>query len=978
MENNNLQGYKEYNDELFNEIEENEDLNFSIESIENNHNKYIEDKDETKERNNLINEFNNKQFKSNLYTFENNILNFSFYKQKEELIKENKIPVKQPKRLLMRKEDFTRLNKEINFKKQLKIEREEQEIEGRDTISNNNNNNTDIDKKNDKKNNKELSRRGEEILNNKDSYDFKNLYHFLTEDDYFNFIFVFLIIKFYVKSKSNAYVDLEECYLHNKDNNSRDFIELRKEIKLFNDEIEEDASFKKLITVKSKTPPQTILTYIREFGNTHNKNNIYLLNYLYLVHTNPLFKEEKIYKTWKLYLGKILAIWDYKDQAGITDSLPLKYLVCKKLIQKLFKEKEKGKFLNYKISKRQKEGNLLDLLPIEANDDIPRFSFSPDSNVTLIYNLVFDLFLSFTFITLPMIYILKLDSFFFLIINVISNGIYLFYIIKSFRDLTFDNMNNLEKDLNKIFATNMFNIYFLIDILSIMPFDILNSDGGSPDFPNNSYLNWKFFMLVRYPRLGKSSSFFEKTKYAAQFRLLVLMGKFVLIALWMGLFFTSFFESDTYNKNFNRSASCSTNNLNDKIKSSCLFMDALYIGGYLVPGKALLFPPFYDEEKTTFQYFYIFLAFFIGQIITANVFSNVSDIINSLNESENKYKEIRDEHRLIEYFYKIEDDTSQLVQNYYSYLWLKHKEDIYGKSLFHNLSKKMKKSFNKAMIPGYQCMIRELMDLTTTDNKFIIYIISILEKYIAIPYERVITQGSVIKGLFFLYNGRLFLTDEPELTSKRNIYNFNFDGKLAEIKKEQTRIRLNEKRRDLEGEMVASKKRMLEKIESMDDKIIKDDTENSDKTIFPLDSIFIKTGRAVETMYCKTYCDLFYIPLRVFDNNLLINYPNEMHKLSITARDYGAKKVGNDAGILKIVLEHSCRSVGKYYENEFNTNNMWIEVPIVIPKFKIKYFSNLSLRDKVNNSGTSGLLEIDFNRTRMLINTILNKDINDE
>jgi hypothetical protein len=393
-----------------------------------------------------------------------------------------------------------------------------------------------------------------------------------------------------------------------------------------------------------------------------------------------------------------------------------------------------------------------------------------------------------------------------------------------------------------------------------------------------------------------------------------------------------------------------------------------------VPGKALGTPDL-TSYKSSFQYFYIFSAFFIGQIITANVFSNVADIINSLNASENKYQEIRDDHRLIDYFYKLDTDTNTLASNYYSYLWLKHKEDIYGNELFPHLSKGMIKSFTRAMIPGYEYMIKDFMNLTSNDNRFIIYIISILTKYIAIPYERIVSQGSVIRGLFFLYNGRVFTIDEPEINSKKYIYEYNFEKDSAEIKKNAIEIRTKSKRLDLEETYSASKLKMMDKLENKKSKIVNADPDKSgERTIFPLDSIFIKTGRAIETIYCKTYCELFYISLKTFDNNLLINYPNEMHKLSKTSTEIGTTKAGKDYNLLKIVLEHSYRSVGKYYESEFNLGNMWIEVPIIIPKLKLKYFAKTNNRDKLNSINPIGLMEIDFKCTKLLLSSNLNKE----
>lgn len=88
QENENEDSDYEKNNELIREVSQDEDLNFSMESTERNPCKYIDndqdfDKTEENDNNNLINEFNTRQFKSNLYTFESNLTNFKFYKKQK-------------------------------------------------------------------------------------------------------------------------------------------------------------------------------------------------------------------------------------------------------------------------------------------------------------------------------------------------------------------------------------------------------------------------------------------------------------------------------------------------------------------------------------------------------------------------------------------------------------------------------------------------------------------------------------------------------------------------------------------------------------------------------------------------------------------------------------------------------------------------------------------------------------------------------
>lgn len=908
------EGYSFYNnDQLINEIydSKNDELNISLETVPQNRYKYIED-DNTIRKGNLLNEFNNRQFKSNYFSFENSLTDFKYYKQKKKIIIENKLKIQNKSRLLLKQCNFVRLYKYVYFSEQ-GIGNEFEELRDNDQ--------TKIQdyKKEDASVSDNMNNLNKEAKDKKpiSTYNFRCLFTILTNESYYNFIFLMTILKFYNNNKRKLIVQKEACYLYNKENNGKEFTELTKDIKLLNEEIEVDSTFLKFVTLNGISNEEELHSQVQILGEKFNKQYIYLLNFIHLIYSNPLFTDTKLYLSWKIQLGQLVAAWDFQRKLGITTKYSLKTLVLKCIIEKLFNAKEKGKVFNFELQKRQKDSNILDLIPIEivATTDNPRLSFVPDGQFTIVLCLIFDISLWFTFIIMPIIFILKIDILILNVLNILGSCVYFLFIIKRFRDMVLDNMSNLEKDLNKAFYATTQDIYILIDLLTVIPFDILFSE-GTPDNPDNAYLIWKFFWLLRFRRVGQSVIFLEKTKYAVELRLLILLAKFILVAQWMGLFFYRLFESELISK---------LPNIKDNI-----YMNSLYIGGYILPGKSIISLDIISSTLSAFQFTYVFFAFFLGQIITANVFSNVSDIIKSMNESENRYMEIWDDHRLIDHFFKLDQDTSNIVQSYYQYIWLKHREAIYGRSLFGNLSKKMKYEFNLSFIPSYEILIQDFMLLSSSNNKFVTYTVSVLQKYIGIPYERLCVQGKLIKGLFFLYNGTVYCSDELNKSSEKD-------------KKGLSDLSLNKdskKRLDLEDSFSNSKLEMQEILKDRNSKVIKKDLLTKEhKTMFPIDSLFIKTGRAVETVYCKTYCDLFLIPLKVFDENFFLNFRNEMHKLSNIARKYGEKKIGNDSSLLRLILEHSSRSKDHYYEERYTTANMWIKIMFYIPQFKINSFS---------------------------------------
>ncbi len=142
----------------------------------------------------------------------------------------------------------------------------------------------------------------------------------------------------------------------------------------------------------------------------------------------------------------------------------------------------------------------------------------------------------------------------------------------------------------------------------------------------------------------------------------------------------------------------------------------------------------------------------------------------------------------------------------------------------------------------------------------------------------------------------------------------------------------------------------------------------NDKICFPLDSLFLKTGRALQTYYSKYFADFYFLPIEVFDDQLIDKYPAEMFELSIKAKKEGLAKLGKDFILFKLISNYSSRSTGKYYEPEFNDVNIWIEIKQSFPKLKIRtntLTNRLDVLESLNYS--NGLFEISYTSCRYLI-----------
>jgi hypothetical protein len=785
-----------------------------------------------------------------------------------------------------------------------------------------------------------------------------NIFNFaplLKIEEYLSFITISIIIKHHQDDENRGYLSTR---YHKEMYASENF---KKEVNLFEKEIKLD-SVLNTFNLKNVVLGHKQIYHGQAFINDvvniwgkkltgNSKNYLFeLIKYTYLKKTQGF----KLYTKWKLLLGRLVTVWDFKNSSGINTKLRISYLKTKFVLIKLFKNKERGDIFYFK-EKLNDFGLKEHFL---AMDMYCRFILIKENWLSILYDFVIDLSLIYFFLILPLILVLKISSSLMNFIDQVFHMCYFFNILRVFRTLARGDKNEVKTELNVPFMRNIKSLLLYIDIISLIPFDILVISGNPDDYPI-SYSICRFLVMLRIFRFGASFRFLESTKYATIFRLMKLMGSFILLVYWCGLFFLIVFEKSITSeiKQF-YDQSCNTYDPLQPYLSYCMSISAFYIGGFIVPGKSVEKIKTLEGFKTAIQYYYLFGVFFLGQIITAYVFSSVSDVIQNMNQAENAYQEILDNHRLTGIFYDFEKTTIADIQMFYNYLWNKHREKIYGMQIFQDLSESLRKDLRKAMFPSYKYLLKDFFFVNTKNNNFISFIINNITKYTAFPYERLITQGQVIKGLFILSNGTVYFEDEPRIIEKKiQIKNTSEmqDNKIRDAEGKENNFK-NSNRKDLLGEITINKKIINEKLDYIENNKIKKIID--DTVAFPWDSMFLKTGRAIQTYYVKNFVDLFIIETNFIDEIIMNNYPNEMFYLSQKAKHIGMIKLGNDHELFSIIKKRSSRSTGRYYEENFTLDNIWIEIKTLLPKYKLKTMTLVNKLDIITNvSESHGLFE---------------------
>jgi hypothetical protein len=726
--------------------------------------------------------------------------------------------------------------------------------------------------------------------------------------------------------------------------------------------------------------------------NILNKDNTLLKIILYKIFKFPYSNSH--YVQWKSYLLCLISRWKYQGEVQSLQprKMKIKYLKTKFLIEKLIFSKQTGrlgKWINLEVFSNKKKSrgvvnsnsqisssqhdnetkpyveNLLQIFFGLFNKILPIMTFAYDTNFMIIFDFLVDLQVFYFLFLCPIIVVIEVEIKSFITpFTLIFHTIYCFDILRKFRRLKYTETNVIETNLGKLFRSNICDVNILFSLSTLIPYISF--------YPNITALQVSsiysiLFLLpiFRIVDFGKSMDYLEKTKYAVLCRLVILIIRFFMLAHWMGLLFVRFVNFDYLDNTYFLQAECQQLNQGQiSLTKSCKYIIALMDGTYLIPGA--YFTGLNPTETSDF--IFLFFSYFIGQIIVAYIFGGVTSLIANLNQAAKLYREKLDTIKSFMLFYSFSPDITTDINIYYEYLWLKKRNMIYDRGLLANLSESLVVKISHEVYPHQRFFLKDFYGISKNkEKKLISTLICNMKEYIAFPLERIYSQGEMIRGLFVLTDGTAIFTDR----TKKDVQNIDDtlhmhqdDLNINNVNKIADSIRY-----DFNHKVTVDRKGFLERQEFNRLNGIKDDGiyerlgfKDPNQTLMPLDSIFLKTGRGIETCYVDDFADFFLIELNFFDEKLIVNFPTEMQILKEIGMRLGLAKIGENNRIQKLVFKHSDRSVGAMYEEEYNLDNIWIEIrhkiPTIINQENIRGDEN---EDQPMNDNATGLFEFSFN-----------------
>jgi hypothetical protein len=638
-------------------------------------------------------------------------------------------------------------------------------------------------------------------------------------------------------------------------------------------------------------------------------------------------EKTKSFINWKTKLSQLVGIWDLANSNGAEIQVTYKYILLKRFFTLRSERRQKG--MEY-ISLPQEEKYLVrkGLCNNDRNTIIhPLAIMKETDSLRKVMEIIVVFFLLYSFITVPFRLLMGVESNSMKLIEKFVDMYFYIDIMITFRTAYKDKFNEDRFEIKDI-TYKYLGTFFYIDFISTIPwYYFLISTKVNESVRIFTHIMKIFRVTKLVPILNK----LEELKAANYFRIMKLLLIFFLITHWLACILFFGVDLSILYGILAKSCYTSTVQLNKyTLNRECTYIISFYNSAYSIPGQYTQYENAVLVLANYSEYLILIIQFLAGQFLSAYVFGGMTSIIQNLDQGNNFLIEKTDLLREHLHFYNMGLEVQNNVRVYYDYLWQRHKDVIYGKDHFDLLSNTLREKFEKFNLTGNEIYLHVFHKLN--NSKLLGQLLRDLKKIILFPYEILYEEGALSQGLYTLTNGDLEFNSYKTENAGHSSHSIQFSQILEEIEKHQLRNSTNY-----------------------------DDVADKLSVIFPLVSVFIKTGRTYQRCEAIDFSDILFLPMKTFDS-LIISFPVEMHSLKHDVMDFvNQKKLFENNELFKTISEHSSRSVGKNYDQIYTHLTIWIPIPIPISQRKIATNYIESFVKKIKNQWREILISSDMN-----------------
>ncbi|XP_075678617.1 cyclic nucleotide-gated channel alpha-3-like isoform X2 [Dermatophagoides pteronyssinus] len=334
----------------------------------------------------------------------------------------------------------------------------------------------------------------------------------------------------------------------------------------------------------------------------------------------------------------------------------------------------------------------------------------------------------------------------------------------------------LVRDLNKLFVNYIKSFRFKLDIISLLPTDLIFIMTGTYCEPERFYPCAVIVRINRLFRFYRLTECFERTETRTNFPHAFRIGKLIFYILilihwnaciYFAISYVIGFDTDRWVYNRRLIAADGTNET-DTLRHQyiyCFYWSTLTlttIGEVPIP-------------ETDFEYTFVVINFLIGVLIFATIVGNVGSMITNMNAARAEFQSQMDSVKQYMKFRHVSKDLENRVIKWFDYLWT-NKQSLDEDSVTAILPDKLKAEI---AINVHLQTLRRVQLFQDCEPGLLVELILKLRLQVFSPGDYICRKGDVGKEMYIVKKGKLSVVGDDGRTIFATLTDGSVFGELS-------------------------------------------------------------------------------------------------------------------------------------------------------------------------------------------------------
>ncbi|VDK81191.1 unnamed protein product [Litomosoides sigmodontis] len=302
----------------------------------------------------------------------------------------------------------------------------------------------------------------------------------------------------------------------------------------------------------------------------------------------------------------------------------------------------------------------------------------------------------------------------------------------------------LVRDISRITKLYLKSLQFKLDIISVLPFDLISSVIFRRSFPN-----MRFNRIIRYPRF---SDFVDRTETRSSmpnaFRLFCVIANIVVIIHWNACVYFCISELIGIGSDGWVYGPLNKQSLPDGVEDT---LARRYIYSFYWSTLILTTIGEVPSPKRNIEFLFVIMDLMCGVLIFATIVGNVGSAISNMGEARTQFQNKMDGIKHYMRLRKVNKELETRVMNWFEYLW-EHKQSLTDQQVLKVLPYKLQTEI--AMQVHYETL-RRVRIFQDCEAGLLAELVLKLQQQIFSPGDYICKKGDIGREMYIVKRGKL-------------------------------------------------------------------------------------------------------------------------------------------------------------------------------------------------------------------------------